>query len=248
MWLTPKWVENTLTIIQYIIFFFLLLLFGGFIYFLKQLHLVSTGKISVADPNVKIYAIKKILVNFYLIQKGETLIGIDTGFGKFPHKEFHKIKLHPKAVSAVLLTHSDFDHAGGVNYFPNATIYLAKDEIPMTDGTKFRKFFVKNKSLRTRSFQPLENGKVLHINDLSIQIILTPGHTPGSACYLVEGKYLFTGDSLRFKHQKIHPFYRIINMNTKLQRRSLDKLKTFLIQHPDIVIFTAHGGISYENS
>ena len=41
----------------------------------------------------------------------------------------------------------------------------------------------------------LKEGDVLKVGTLEINVIHTPGHTPGSVCYLVEGN-LFTGDTL----------------------------------------------------
>lgn len=39
-----------------------------------------------------------------------------------------------------------------------------------------------------------------HIDDLGVEVVPTPGHSPGSTCYLVAGgdglRYLFTGDTL----------------------------------------------------
>jgi glyoxylase-like metal-dependent hydrolase (beta-lactamase superfamily II) len=36
---------------------------------------------------------------------------------------------------------------------------------------------------------------VLEVGNLNLEVIHTPGHTPGSACYLIDGN-LFTGDTL----------------------------------------------------
>ena len=41
----------------------------------------------------------------------------------------------------------------------------------------------------------LKDGDVLEVGTLKINVIHTPGHTPGSVCYLVNGN-LFTGDTL----------------------------------------------------
>ena len=40
-----------------------------------------------------------------------------------------------------------------------------------------------------------EDGETLNIEDVEFKIILTPGHTDGSACFAC-GNYLFTGDTL----------------------------------------------------
>ena len=41
----------------------------------------------------------------------------------------------------------------------------------------------------------LEDGQVLTAGELEIRVIHTPGHSPGSVCFLVGG-HLFTGDTL----------------------------------------------------
>jgi len=43
----------------------------------------------------------------------------------------------------------------------------------------------------------LEDDEVLRVGDLRIRTLATPGHTPGSICFAVEGtNLLFTGDTL----------------------------------------------------
>jgi glyoxylase-like metal-dependent hydrolase (beta-lactamase superfamily II) len=41
----------------------------------------------------------------------------------------------------------------------------------------------------------LKDGDVIEVGTLKVNVIHTPGHTPGSVCYLVSGN-LFTGDTL----------------------------------------------------
>jgi glyoxylase-like metal-dependent hydrolase (beta-lactamase superfamily II) len=42
---------------------------------------------------------------------------------------------------------------------------------------------------------PVGDGETLSVGNLSVEIMLTPGHTPGSTCYLLGG-FLFSGDTL----------------------------------------------------
>jgi glyoxylase-like metal-dependent hydrolase (beta-lactamase superfamily II) len=43
----------------------------------------------------------------------------------------------------------------------------------------------------------LEDGQVLAVGEFQIEVIHTPGHTPGGVCfYLKEQKILFSGDTL----------------------------------------------------
>jgi glyoxylase-like metal-dependent hydrolase (beta-lactamase superfamily II) len=43
----------------------------------------------------------------------------------------------------------------------------------------------------------IEHDTVIEVGDLRLRTILTPGHTPGSMCFLVENKpLLFSGDTL----------------------------------------------------
>lgn len=40
------------------------------------------------------------------------------------------------------------------------------------------------------------DGSVLHVGDVTVKVLLTPGHTEGGICLLVDGKALITGDTL----------------------------------------------------
>lgn len=47
----------------------------------------------------------------------------------------------------------------------------------------------------TRADRHLAHGQRMHIGETTIRVIHTPGHTPGSCCFLADG-HLFTGDTL----------------------------------------------------
>lgn len=45
------------------------------------------------------------------------------------------------------------------------------------------------------NYQPVSDGEEIALGELSIRVLHTPGHTPGSVCYLVNDS-LFSGDTL----------------------------------------------------
>ena len=82
-----------------------------------------------------------------------------------------------------------------------------------------------------------------HIDSNGIEVIPTPGHTPGSTCYLVngsEGAYLFTGDTLiRSPHGDWWAGY----LEGMSDRHSLaESLRLLSTLSPDVVISSAFQG------
>ncbi len=185
-----------------------------------------------------VYAVKNDYANFYLIQSDHGYIAIDAGLDqKASRRELEKLHINPEKVTAILLTHSDFDHTASIALFPNAAIYLAKEEEQMVNGQTKRQFIFSNKL--DRSYQTLENEEIVLFDNLQIQGFLTPGHTPGSMSYLVNGKYLFTGDILGLVNGRAGCFNEDFNMDTKLQEETLRNLA----RRPAVdYIFTAHYG------
>lgn len=88
-------------------------------------------------------------------------------------------------ITDILLTHSHHDHVNGIEAVLNHTdaqIHLLKDEA---------RFW--GKSLVKPSLH--HGGDVIKLGDTEIEILHTPGHTPGSACYHL-GDELIAGDTL----------------------------------------------------
>ena len=88
-------------------------------------------------------------------------------------------------VTAGLATHHHYDHTNGIADLikgANCPMYLHKDDIPYLKDFK-------------KEIKPVESGSKLKVGDIEITFIHTPGHTPGSQCFLVN-RQLVSGDTL----------------------------------------------------
>jgi len=199
----------------------------------KRMTPVVTSKIT--DD---VYAVKDKYVNMYLIKEGDHFVAIDAGIKKGTIKdELKKLDIDPDKVKAVLLTHSDGDHAGGIKLFDKADIYLPKEEEQVINGETGRFLWFGNK-IDAKEYKLIDDN-VIKIGDIKIHPIPTPGHTPGATCYQINDKYLFTGDALRLYNGSIDLFPKFINKSARQAKKSMKKITELNdVQY----IFTAHYG------
>lgn len=106
------------------------------------------------------------------------------------------------AVVAILLTHGHSDHVGAVPLFPHAHVMALAPEVPViegregTDGPLTR--FVPARSTGIHVARALRDGERFTLGDKHVRVFAMPGHTAGSAAYLVDD-VLFIGDSAEVK-------------------------------------------------
>ena len=126
--------------------------------------------------------------NCYLIRKGNDLLVIDPGSS--PRRVIEAVReLEGCALKAVLLTHGHFDHVGGVKGIAEVTgcpAYLHENELSLPEG------FTAGPLYYTDTYG---EGDVLSLAGISLRVLHTPGHTPGSVCLAAED-ILFSGDTL----------------------------------------------------
>jgi glyoxylase-like metal-dependent hydrolase (beta-lactamase superfamily II) len=131
--------------------------------------------------------------NCYLVSESGQYLIIDPG----SKPEFLISKLpETSKVLAILLTHGHFDHFAAAEvlakYYDVDIFVHHEDEELLGDAQK-------NYSDH-RNVTCIENVKAfdkpyLQIGSFKINVFHTPGHSPGSVCYLIEN-HLFTGDLL----------------------------------------------------
>ncbi len=127
---------------------------------------------------------------------------IDAGNDPAGHpilEELERRHLGPDAVTTILLTHGHQDHIAAIKVFPKAQVMALEAEVPLIEGrTQARGPMLRLFPARPTGFtvdRRLRDGERLTLGEtVSAQVFAVPGHTAGSAAYLVNG-VLFVGDS-----------------------------------------------------
>jgi len=195
---------------------------------------METGKI--VD---NIFVVKDDFANMFIIQDSTQYIVIDCATNlSVVEEQMEKLGIAPDEVSVVFLTHTDRDHVGALRLFDKSKLYMSKEEEQMINGKK-TKFLWFGLSISRTDYTLLEDRQTVQIGNLKIEGILAPGHTSGSMAYLINDKYLFTGDIVSLKDGKIAPIPAIYNMDTKQAVNSME-----IIRHIPTAeyIFTSHWG------
>lgn len=103
---------------------------------------------------------------------------------------------------ALLHTHAHFDHISGtadLSALTGAAIRLHAADRPLYDKLEEQaSLFGLSAGRPLPPDDPIADGEVIRFGSSSLRAIHTPGHTPGSTCFLLEGSdpVLFSGDTL----------------------------------------------------
>jgi glyoxylase-like metal-dependent hydrolase (beta-lactamase superfamily II) len=152
---------------------------------LNGIHLVKDGIVSVAVIPLEDGKVA-------LIDSG------NDGEGKAVLAELSARRLSPDAVAAIFLTHGHPDHTAGVKLFPKAEVMAMEREVALAEGREAGKGPL-NRLMGanpngTRITHPLHDGETVRLGETVVRAYAIPGHTAGSAAYLVNG-VLFLGDA-----------------------------------------------------
>lgn len=210
-----------------------------YVFPMYSMHPLASGKVE----GTEMIAIKNRINNLFFIPSGEDWIVIDAGSDAgLVKQEMEQMSIDRHRVKDVFLTHTDYDHVASITLFPNATIYMSEQEEQMIDGSTTRQFLKKNSLPKLSSSNKiicLPDNAIIDLCKHKVRMIWAPGHTKGSAMYVVDGKYLFTGDAFKAEDGRIlvHPY----TMDKKQAQETIHSIKDELKKYEKV--FTAHYGL-----
>lgn len=191
---------------------------------------------------IRKYSLGELQANCYFVinKKNECLI-IDPGdAGSFILEEIQRSKLKPQAI---LATHGHFDHLMAVGEiqqsFPNVSFYFNKKDLFLLKRLKkTADYFLGYEPviLPIKKIKNLYQIELLEIKNFKLQVIATPGHTPGSVCfYFQKEKILFSGDTL-FKNAIGRYDFSYSSKNQLIK-----SLKKIISLPEDVIVYPVHG-------
>lgn len=231
-----------------------------------------------------------------LIETNQGLVLVDTGFGKqdvqSPYKRlspffihFNNIQFEQKYtaiaqveqlgfaasdVRHIVLTHLDFDHAGGLEDFPNATVHVMQSEL---EATRDRRGFINHRRYRPQQWDDVKQWQfytaggepwfgfeaVRDLQGLPPEILLIPlmGHTQGHAGVAIqtpEGWLLHAGDAYFYRQEMnvanrhctpgLRLYQTLMEVNRKARLHNQDRLYTLSCDRAnDVRLFCSHDAI-----
>ncbi len=229
-----------------------------------------------------------------LLETEQGLVLVDTGYGvqdvQHPHARLPhlwpailNVRLHERDtalrqvealgfsardVRHIVLTHLDFDHAGGLEDFPHARVHVMEAEREVAE--RKRRSFVSNQRYRPRQWDGVRDWRtyasggegwfgfdaVRELDGLGPEVLMIPlrGHTLGHAGVAVSGEggwLLHAGDAYLHRTQMniacprcapgLAIYQHIMDTDRPARRRNQDRLRTLKRDHVrEVTIFCSH--------
>ena len=188
---------------------------------------------------VEVTADRRFGTNSYLVMDGDSHDAVVIDSNLEPALVIDAARERGANVRAILLTHTDLDHIAGLHELREAF-----GPIPIAVHDAERDVLEKGRPLR-REFGPiatqvdnvasLVEGGAYRAGSLELEVMHTPGHSPGGVTFKVNG-FLFTGDALFAGSVGRSDF---ANSNGAAL---LESIRSQLLSQPDeMIVYSGHG-------
>ena len=151
--------------------------------------------------DVEMLTVGPVAENCFLLRRAgsDRLLVVDPG--EEADRILAAIEATGAKVEAILVTHCHFDHIGAVTPVAEATgapVYCPEIEVPiLADIMRFVPWEGFGPFESYEADEVVRGGETLELAGLELDVVFTPGHSPGLVTYAVRGEdALFSGDVL----------------------------------------------------
>jgi hydroxyacylglutathione hydrolase len=185
---------------------------------------------------------KPVASNCYIVYKeqADDCLVVDPSYENGVYLQEILLSKGLKAVY-IILTHEHFDHISSVEYLRDAfrcklvsSIHTSEN---ITNPKKNFSFFYDGVGYSCAPSDIIvdRNEYILYWDDIPLQFYLTPGHSEGSICFMID-KYFFTGDTMIMGHNAV---VKLPGGNKEALRNSLAMIAAAI--NDDNIICPGHG-------
>ena len=152
------------------------------------------------EVKINILPVGFLDANCYILSDPEAGEGIAVDPGDEGEKIAKAIEEAGIKLKYIINTHGHYDHIGANALLREkfgAQILIHEADGPMLENPSLNLSFMKPR-IKIQGLTPdklLKEGEIISAGAISLEVIHTPGHTPGSICLLGDG-YILTGDTL----------------------------------------------------
>jgi hydroxyacylglutathione hydrolase len=155
----------------------------------------------VAELDVRMFTVGPIAENCFIVRGAGSDRAVVIDPGEEAERILGAIDQLGVKVEAILLTHTHFDHIGAVAPVAKATgapVYCPEIEVPvLADIMAFVPWPGFGPYESYDADETLSGGERLELAGLEIDVLFTPGHSPGHVTYSIpDGAALLSGDVL----------------------------------------------------
>ena len=149
---------------------------------------------------IKTFPLGLIGTNSYLLIDEDSKEAVLIDLGGDYHAIKDELEKNNASLKYILNTHGHFDHILGerdAQEVFDIPVYVHEEDKYLVENLpkQLERFGFAANAQPPKNIKTFTEQDIFKIGDKEIKVIHTPGHTPGSVCFLV-GKQLFSGDTL----------------------------------------------------
>ena len=138
-------------------------------------------------------------VNCYILASKNNSSAIIIDPGEEENKIKRILEKHKLKPSFIINTHGHIDHIGCDDRF-GIPVYIHENDLALLKDPQLNlsTFLMSSYSIESH-IKTLKDKENIELDDMQLEVIHTPGHTPGGICLLMkkpDDKILFSGDTL----------------------------------------------------